>query len=164
MIRRSDAKVDWTIRAARPGEADALSALCLRSKAHWGYDDDFLERCRAELTVEPKAISAGWVWVVADKADTPQGTPMGIGAVNLDANPISLDLLFVDPVAIGTGAGKALLEAISEHLRGRGYDRLTIDSDPFAEAFYLRMGAVRAGESPSGAAPGRMLPRMILSL
>ncbi len=129
-------------------------------QGHWGYDDDFLERCRAELTVEPKAISAGWVWVVADKADT----PIGIGAVNLDAKPISLNLLFVDPVAIGTGAGKALLESISEHLRERGYDRLTIDSDPFAEAFYLRMGAVRAGESQSGAAPGRMLPRMILSL
>ncbi len=55
MTRQSDAKVDWTIRAARPGEADALSALCLRSKAHWGYDDDFLERCRFDTFEEAAA-------------------------------------------------------------------------------------------------------------
>ena len=30
------------LRAARPGEEEALTALCLRSKAVWGYDETFL--------------------------------------------------------------------------------------------------------------------------
>jgi hypothetical protein len=35
---------------------------------------------------------------------------------------------------------------------------LLILSDPFAEAFYARLGAVRIGEGPSDAIPGRLLP------
>jgi SAM-dependent methyltransferase len=42
--------------------------------------------------------------------------------------------------------------------------RLTIDADPHAEAFYVAMGAARVGESPSGSIPGRMLPRLELSV
>lgn len=33
-------------------ELPTLSALCLRSKAVWGYDEDFIEACRSELTLE----------------------------------------------------------------------------------------------------------------
>lgn len=31
------------IRRARADEAGTLSELAFRSKAHWGYDDDFME-------------------------------------------------------------------------------------------------------------------------
>jgi hypothetical protein len=34
------------IRHARPGEAGVLSALAVRSKAHWGYDGAFLDSVR----------------------------------------------------------------------------------------------------------------------
>jgi hypothetical protein len=34
----------------------------------------------------------------------------------------------------------------------------SIDADPNAEAFYLAMGAVRIGQTPSGSIPGRVLP------
>ena len=33
-------------------ELPTLSAFCLRSKAVWGYDEDFIEACRSELTIE----------------------------------------------------------------------------------------------------------------
>ena len=35
---------------------------------------------------------------------------------------------------------------------------LSILSDPFAEAFYTRLGAARVGEAPSDAVQGRLLP------
>jgi hypothetical protein len=35
-----------------------------------------------------------------------------------------------------------------------------IDADPFAEGFYLAMGAERIGEVASDALPGRMLPQL----
>ncbi|MFF2520343.1 GNAT family N-acetyltransferase, partial [Streptomyces sp. NPDC058086] len=39
------------IRPARAMEAEVLSDLALRSKAHWGYDAEFLDACRDELAV-----------------------------------------------------------------------------------------------------------------
>ena len=44
------------IRAARPAEAGALTALALAAKAHWGYPASFMARCRAALTIEPAMI------------------------------------------------------------------------------------------------------------
>ena len=38
------------IRAAAPGEGPALTALALRSKAHWGYDEGFLAACAGFTT------------------------------------------------------------------------------------------------------------------
>jgi hypothetical protein len=36
--------------------------------------------------------------------------------------------------------------------------RIRIEGDPFAEGFYLTMGAIRVGETPSRSIPGRSLP------
>ena len=38
-------------------EADCLTALCMRSKAHWGYDAAFMHACREELRMT--AVAAG---------------------------------------------------------------------------------------------------------
>ena len=46
------------IRPASAGEAAALSALALRSKAHWGYDAAFLDACRAELTLRDDELAS----------------------------------------------------------------------------------------------------------
>jgi hypothetical protein len=48
---------ELVLRAARPAEAGELSALALRSKAHWGSDKDFLEACRAELTYTAEELA-----------------------------------------------------------------------------------------------------------
>lgn len=46
------------VRSATEDECEALSRLAIRSKSHWGYDDAFLEACRAELTVVPEDLDA----------------------------------------------------------------------------------------------------------
>ena len=46
-----------TVRAARPDEADVISALALQAKAPWGYDAAFLEACRLELTWSPEQVA-----------------------------------------------------------------------------------------------------------
>jgi GNAT superfamily N-acetyltransferase len=147
------------IRPARAEEADALSALALRSKAYWGYDADFRERCRAELTLSP--------------TDLPRCRPAVaeldgrvVGFVTLEGSPPEGEIgaLFVEPREIGAGAGRALwLHAVAT-ARAAGFARLIVDADPGAEGFYLRMGATRVGESPSGSLPGRMLPRLVYEL
>jgi hypothetical protein len=44
------------IRAAHGGELEALSALAMRSKAHWGYSAAFMQACRDELTVSAELL------------------------------------------------------------------------------------------------------------
>ena len=37
------------VRSAEPGESQSLTALCVRSKAHWGYDAAFMKMSAAAL-------------------------------------------------------------------------------------------------------------------
>jgi GNAT superfamily N-acetyltransferase len=63
-----------------------------------------------------------------------------------------------EPRHIRSGVGRALLAHAIAEARRRGAGRLTILADPSAAAFYERAGAVRIGEAPSDAVPGRLLP------
>ena len=147
------------IRPARQGEAAALSALALRSKAHWGYHADFLDACRAELTLH-EAELAGRRTLVAEL----DGLVAGFGTLDGEAPDGELGMLFVEPAAIGRGVGGALLAALVVRARGLGFTRLAIDADPNAEAFYLAQGAVRVGEVASGSVAGRVLPQLALAV
>lgn len=145
------------IRPARAGEAAALSALALRSKAHWGYDAAFLDACRAELTLRDDELASRRTLVA--EVD---GGVAGFGTLEGEPPHGELGMLFVEPVAIGRGVGGALLAALVDRARGLGFTRLAIDADPFAEAFYLAHGAVRVGVVASGSVPGRVLPQLEL--
>jgi GNAT superfamily N-acetyltransferase len=144
------------IRAARPGEEAALSALALRSKAHWGYDPDFLERARPELT-----LGAGDRERVQVRVAERDGRLVGFSALDPHADPPELVALFAEPDAIGTGVGRALLQRAREDAGAAGIEALVIESDPGAEAFYRSQGAVRIGERRS-AGTGRALPLLRL--
>lgn len=148
------------VRDARPDEAANLSELALRSKAVWGYDEVFLEACRAELTLTADRLVRDLVLVAED---TTAGA-LGFAAARLSAPYASLDMLFVEPTHLRRGVGALLLRAVTERAREHGVRELTLDADPGAEAFYLAAGAVRVGESPSGSVPGRVLPRLRLTL
>ena len=39
-------------RKPKTGEGESLTALCVRSKAHWGNDAEFIRLCTAALTDE----------------------------------------------------------------------------------------------------------------
>ena len=147
---------DIAIRPARPQEADALTALCLRSKAHWGYDAAFMALSKDALTISPALIETGRV-LVAEK----DGALLGMASLApLRAGVWDLLHMFVEPGAIGSGAGRALFASIADRARGFGGTMLSIQADPHAEAFYLKLGAVRVGEAPSESVAGRMLPML----
>ena len=142
------------IRAAQVGEAAKLTALCVRSKAHWGYDAEFMRLSASALAVDEADITAGRVLVAADVEDR----PFGVTAVLGKGDTVDLDALFVDPTAIGSGAGRTLFAAALDLARGLGARRITILADPNAAAFYERMGARFLRNAPSDAIPGRTLP------
>lgn len=148
-----------TLRPARPEEAADLSALALRSKGHWGYDAEFLEACRAELTWTEDDLSRATV-VVAER----DGIAVGFLVLAGAGDQGELDALFVDPPAIGGGVGSLLMDEALRLARAHGRRTLAIDADPGAEPFYLRYGARRVAEVPSGSIPGRLLPRLVIEL
>ncbi|MFB7473929.1 GNAT family N-acetyltransferase [Kitasatospora sp. NPDC056184] len=145
------------IRPARPNEAAALSALALRSKAHWGYDAAFIKACRAELTVHPDRIGP-------DRAAVAEEDGRVLGFVTLTGAPPEgeLGMIFVEPAAIGRGVGRRLMDHLRAEAAALGFERITVEADPNAEPFYLAMGAVRTGTAPSGSVPGRELPLLTL--
>jgi GNAT superfamily N-acetyltransferase len=145
-------RVALEVRPARPGEERALTELALRSKAHWGHDAAFIERARPELTVHPHDLER-LVVRVAER----DGRPIGFSALDLHTDPPELTLLFVDPPAIGTGAGTSLLAEARRHAAGLGIAHFVIESDPDAEPFYRSQGADAIGTRTSSAT-GRTLP------
>ena len=148
------------LRPARLAEKPALDALCFRAKAHWGYDADFMTRCRDVLRVPEAAILDGLAFVATDAEQL-----LGIVSLALPAaGPALLDLLFIEPAAIGSGIGAALFQLAAATARSKGATQLDIEADPFAAGFYERMGARRIGSVPSGVIPGRMLPLYRLDL
>jgi GNAT superfamily N-acetyltransferase len=145
------------IREVRADELGSLSALCQQAKAHWGYDAALLAAFEHELTVRPESLGPGLVcW-------DPE-VPLGLAQVSVSGPSAELEFLFVDPSAMGQGVGRHLFTWAVDHARSKGARRLGIDSDPFAEPFYLHMGATRVGTAPSGSIPGRLLPRLDLDL
>jgi fructokinase len=147
------------IRPASAGEAVQLGELALRSKAHWGYDEAFLEACRADLTFEPGEVLPRRIHVAEQAGRI-------LGFYSLDGTPPDGELgnLWVEPAAIGTGLGRRLWDHVTAQAATLGFTALRIDADPHAEGFYRAMGAVRVGETPSSSIPGRMLPLMTVRL
>jgi GNAT superfamily N-acetyltransferase len=136
------------MRDATVEDCEALSALAFASKAHWGYDDAFMEACREELTIRPVDLERARLRVAA-------ATEI-LGFHGIDGG--ELGWMFVAPEATGRGIGTALFIDALDIARAAGIETLRIDSDPNAAAFYERMGARLVGETPSASIPGRVLP------
>ena len=147
------------LRAAHPDEAGDLTELCLRSKAHWGYDDAFMAACRRELTVSQQVIAGSLLQVA-----TVGGTPAAVAELGEEDGVWFLDKLFVDPPFMGLGLGRQLLAWAMKTAAAQGASSLEIAADPDAVPFYEHFGARQIGEEPSGSIPGRVLPLLELSL
>lgn len=144
------------IREAFPQEANLLSRLALRSKAHWGYSEDFLDACRSELTVDASRLGTDdYQCFAALDGDSIVGfytlESMSVGSCELEA-------LFVEPEHIGGGVGRLLIQHAVRRLSERGVERLIIQGDPHATEFYVAAGARQVGKRESGSIPGRELP------
>ncbi|MFB7757969.1 GNAT family N-acetyltransferase [Streptomyces sp. NPDC056121] len=148
-----------SIRHALPEEASLLSDLALRSKAHWGYDAEFLASCREELTLRGGELASRRT-AVAER----NGSVVGFTTLEGEPPQGSLGMMFVDPDAIGQGIGRLLFTHVVETAQALGFTQFTIDADPNAEPFYEAMGGVLARRVPSGSIPGRTLAQYLLKV
>ncbi|MCY0929924.1 GNAT family N-acetyltransferase [Streptomyces sp. H27-H1] len=148
------------LRAARPGEAEALTDLVMRSKAHWGYGAGFLAACAPELRIEAGDVERRRIVVAGPGARSGGGPAAVLGLASLDGEPPlgRLGLLFVEPAAIGGGVGRLLYRDVVRRAAELGFRRLLIDADPHARGFYRAMGAVGEGPGPGPDALGALVP------
>jgi len=145
-----------TFRKAIPNDARVLSALALRSKAHWGYSREFLKMCESELTVQAHQIeNSNLDYVVAEVCSTVVGF---YALKKTSKEKFELEALFVEPEHIGTGLGRRLIRHALDAVKGQGGESLRIQGDPNAENFYLAAGGKCIGTRESASIPGRLLP------
>jgi GNAT superfamily N-acetyltransferase len=148
------------IRLATVDEVGALSDLALRSKAHWGYDEQFLSACREELTLHEGDLATRPTFVL-EKA----GSAIGFYSLEpIAERQVELWFLFVEPAEIGRGHGRRLLEHAKAEAIARGFSSMLIQADPNAVGFYQRLGGVLVGSRPSDSIPGRELPLLEIHL
>lgn len=153
---------ELTIRPARPADAPLLSALAMRSKAYWGYSQEFMHAVQAELTYTCQQIESLHLRVFVLERN---GQVIGFHALKqLPLPDIELDALFVAPEFIGKGFGRQLLEHAKQVATELGAGRMIIHGDPNAESFYLAAGGVLTGRRESLSIPGRFLPTFAIEL
>jgi GNAT superfamily N-acetyltransferase len=144
------------IRDALPEEAELLSALALRSKAHWGYSQEFIQSCENELTYHAGQITDDKFHFVAAELDS---VIAGFYALELiSTRQFELNALFVESKHIGKGIGRALMQHALTVVAAKSGESVLIQGDPNAEKFYLAAGAKRVGTRESGSISGRSLP------
>jgi GNAT superfamily N-acetyltransferase len=151
------------IRSAYQHEADAVSRLMQASKAYWGYDEEFMQACHDELVVSEARCASGLV-VVAQEDDASLAGFYELDDLSRELPEGELLNLFIAPEHIRKGIGTVLLREAMRHASTLGMTSLRIESDPYAEDFYLGMGAQRVGETPSLSIPGRVIPLLSLPI
>jgi len=145
------------IRPAQGDEAEALSALALKAKAYWGYPVDAIELWRRDLTVSTHTIASRptFLAVLADEI-------VGFYSLSPSHHSWALDHLWVLPLLMDRGVGRALMAHALETAARGGASAVTVDADPNAESFYLACGAERYGEVPAPipGEPKRVRPQL----
>lgn len=143
------------VRLAQEREVLLLNDIAFRSKASWGYAPARMEAWRAELAISPAWISMQRVHVALVDDHI-----VGLFVLLDEPGLWRLEHLWVDPVAMGQGIGRALIDRACHVARSLGAEELIVDADPNAEGFYKACGAERIGAraAPIENAPARTMP------
>lgn len=150
-----------TIRHAGEGDAVRLTEIAHAAKRHWGYPEAWIAAWRDPLTLTPEYLAKQHV-----RLAELDGTTAGFYALRKNRDFAELEHLWVDPAFMGRGLGRKLMACAVEVCRSEGIGRIEIDSDPYAESFYVHLGARRTGKTPAPAEgdPERYLPRLTLDV
>lgn len=127
------------IRPAAVTDAPILTRIVRESDAYAGQYRVLV--ARVEIT--PAQIARDTAFV-----DEREGEIAGFYSLKQHDDELELDFLFVANGLVGTGIGRDLFQHALIEARKLGYDRFFIIAHPPAEAFYIKMGAVRVATQP----------------
>ena len=149
-------KIEKSIRT----DSKKLTELTIRSKSHWDYSMQQIEKWRDDLTVSEDYIIEKEVYKLIDSKDKIIGY---YSFFKIDEVNVKLENLFVEPKFIGYGYGKMLMNDFIERIRKTRTEKIILDSDPNAENFYAKNGFKVVGKLKTSI-EGRFLPIMELKI
>lgn len=124
------------ITKAALADAKVLTALTLRSKSYWNYEEKQILDWKPDLTITQKYFEESEIFKLS----------MGKKLIAFYAYQIEnqtdlkLDFLFVEPEFIGKGYGKILIGDVLKRAENLGIQKMLVDSDPNSEGFYYKHG------------------------
>ena len=142
------------LRPAAPGDYDRVRELTFESKAHWGYDREFVRRWAEGLSFE--SDEERWVAEVGPEIVAWAALVPPAGGVAV------LDDLWVDPRWIGRGLGSRLFRLGAGRARELRAGRLEWGAEPNAVGFYEKLGGRKLRDHVTEW--GRVAPWMGLDL
>lgn len=120
----------------------SLNELAVRAKQTWGYPKEWIELWKKDvLRLKKELLKQGRVFKAMKDFDL-------LGFYALDGNPPHLILggFWIDPKYQNKGVGKKLFSHLLQKASSLKAKTLQWESDPYAEAFYLKMGAKKISE------------------
>ncbi|MFK8036778.1 MAG: GNAT family N-acetyltransferase [Crocinitomicaceae bacterium] len=147
------------IEKAQNTDSKNLTELTIRSKSHWGYSSEQINKWKDDLTIPTEYIDQYEVYKLM------QGQKV-IGYYSykeVEDKIIKLDNIFLEPSFIGKGLGKIMMNHFFKIIEVSKYETIRLDSDPNAEKFYQNLGFKVIGRLESSI-PNRFLPIMELKI
>lgn len=133
-------KQELTFERAKPEHAGTLTRIAIAAKRHWGYPEAWIQIWILQLTISPAYIAENETWLALLNDE-----PAGFYSLKQSEGAWWLDNLWVRPGAMGQGLGAALFCHARRRATLRGASVLRVESDPNAQGFYEKMGAVKVG-------------------
>jgi streptomycin 6-kinase len=150
------------IRDAQFSDLDAINHLLRLSKAHWGYDEQFMNAFMQHESVTSEEIQQNTIKLFFDNDKF-----IGFYAFAInkeDPIPLYLDSFFIHPDYIGQGIGKFMWQHCVKFAASINQNQFSLWSDPNATSFYEKMGCVQVGQRESSVQKGRFTPILVYKL
>ena len=142
---------------ARLADINEINRLIESAKRYWGYSDELMNIWLPHLLLKPEDFDSRTLWVMKLENEI-----VAVCSIIFPSDcSCELEDFWVSPLHMGQGIGRKMFHFVIKHLKSINEKKLVIVSDPNAESFYIKMGAVRASLVASEP-KGRMLPLMEL--
>lgn len=145
------------IKQAILADAETLTDITLKSKAHWGYSAEQIESWIEELTISKTYIETNHVFklLIQDKTIAYYSYCMESDTT------VTLDNLFVVPDYMRKGYGSYLLKDFLARIKAVDIQKVVLESEPNTVDFYKHFGFIKTGQRESSIKE-RYLPQMEL--
>ena len=132
------------VRHARKDESPQLTQLAHLAKRNWGYPPEWMDLWREDLTISPDYIERHDAFVAEIDGDI-----VGVCVLEQHGDRGRLEHVWIHPMHQRQHIGSSLVRTALETAKKAHIKAVDVISDPFAEPFYLHLGARRIGDQPA---------------
>jgi ribosomal protein S18 acetylase RimI-like enzyme len=150
---------EMEIEKASINDNEILTEITKKSKTYWGYSEEQILKWNDNLTISKEYIENNSAYKLVNN-----GKIIGYYSyIVKEEKNVILDNLFILPEYIGKGFGKYLMSDFLNRMKKEKFEKITLDSEPNAENFYLKIGFKKIGEFETSI-KNRFMPIMEMSL